>query len=82
MNKQANWGIKGLVKELRDIRVHSLETRDRLDKPPRLPDRKTLANILEGLSAALFPNRLGRPNLHDGVNYRIHFYQTHRCNKL
>ncbi|MDD5228210.1 MAG: serine acetyltransferase [Methylococcales bacterium] len=67
MNKQANWGIKGLVKELRDIRVHSLETRDRLDKPPRLPDRKTLANILKGLSAALFPNRLGRPNLHDEV---------------
>jgi hypothetical protein len=31
MNKQANWGIEGLVKELRDIRVHSLETRARLD---------------------------------------------------
>jgi serine O-acetyltransferase len=72
MNKQANWGIEGLVKELRDIRVHSLETRDRLDKPPRLPDRKTLAQILEGLSGALFPNRLGRPDLREeGIDYFV-----------
>jgi serine O-acetyltransferase len=72
MNKQANWGIKSLVKELRDIRVQSLETRDRLDKPPRLPDRKTLAQILEGLSGALFPNRLGRPDLHDeNIDYFV-----------
>jgi len=72
MNKQENWGIKSLVKELRDIRVHSLETRDRLDKPPRLPDRKTLAQILDGLSGALFPNRLGRPDLRDeGIDYFV-----------
>ena len=72
MNKQENWGIKSLVKELRDIRVQSLETRDRLDKPPRLPDRKTLAQILDGLSGALFPNRLGRPDLRDeGIDYFV-----------
>lgn len=72
MNKQINWGIKNLVKELRDIRVQSLETRDRLDKPPRLPDRKTLTQILEGLSGALFPNRLGRPDLRDeGIDYFV-----------
>ncbi len=72
MNKQANWGIKNLVKELRDIRVQSLEMRDRLDKPPRLPDRKTLTRILDGLSSALFPNRLGRPDLRDeGIDYFV-----------
>lgn len=67
MNTQANWGIHTLVKELRDIRVQSLETRERLNKPPKLPSRKILAQILEGLSGALFPNRLGRPDLHDEV---------------
>ncbi|MGB4497365.1 MAG: serine O-acetyltransferase EpsC [Methylococcaceae bacterium] len=72
MNTQANWGINKLVKELRDIRVQSLETRDRLDKPPKLPSRKVLAHILEGLSGALFPNRLGRPDLRDeGIDYFV-----------
>ena len=72
MNTQANWGINKLVKELRDIRVQSLETRDRLDKPPKLPSRKILAHILEGLSGALFPNRLGRPDLRDeGIDYFV-----------
>ncbi|MDD2864934.1 MAG: serine acetyltransferase [Methylococcales bacterium] len=67
MNTQANWGIHTLVKELRDIRVQSLETRERLNKPPKLPSRKKLTQILEGLSGALFPNRLGRPDLRDEV---------------
>jgi serine O-acetyltransferase len=72
MNTQANWGINKLVKELRDIRVQSLETRDRLDKPPKLPSRKILTHILEGLSGALFPNRLGRPDLRDeGIDYFV-----------
>lgn len=67
MNKQANWGIEKLVKELREIRVQSLEIRERLNKPPKLPSRKILVQILEGLSGALFPNRLGRPDLRDEV---------------
>ena len=45
MNSKANWGIGTLVKQLRDIRVQSLETRERLNKPPKLPSRKTLASI-------------------------------------
>jgi serine O-acetyltransferase len=72
MNKQADWGIEKLVKELREIRVQSLETRERLNKPPKLPSRKILAQILEDLSGALFPNRLGRPDLRDeGIDYFV-----------
>ncbi len=72
MNSKANWGIGTLVKQLRDIRVQSLETRERLNKPPKLPSRKTLASILENFSGALFPNRLGRPDLHDeGIDYFV-----------
>jgi serine O-acetyltransferase len=58
-----NWGIDGLVAQLRDLRVQSLETRNLLDKPPKLPSRKELHKILDGLGAVLFPNRLGRPDL-------------------
>jgi serine O-acetyltransferase len=62
------WGVSSLVSQLREIRsIHSLETRKRLNKPPRLPSRKTLACILEDLSGALFPNRLGRPDLREEV---------------
>lgn len=72
MNKQTDWGIDQLVQELREIRIQSLETRERLNKPPKLPSRKTLAQILEGLSGALFPNRLGRPDLRDeGIDYFV-----------
>jgi serine O-acetyltransferase len=53
------------VARLREIRVESLEIRQRLDKPPKLPSRKTLAEVVDGLSAALFPNRLGLPDLDD-----------------
>lgn len=72
MSKQTDWGIEKLVKQLHDIRVQSLETRERLNKPPKLPSRKILTQILEGLSGALFPNRLGRPDLRDeGIDYFV-----------
>jgi serine O-acetyltransferase len=72
MSNKTDWGIEKLVKQLHDIRVQSLETRERLNKPPKLPSRKTLASILENLSGALFPNRLGRPDLRDeGIDYFV-----------
>ena len=68
-----NWGIDGLVAQLRDLRVQSLETRNLLDKPPKLPSRKELHKILDGLGAVLFPNRLGRPDLNDeGIDNVAH----------
>ena len=72
MSNKTDWGIEKLVKQLHDIRVQSLETRERLNKPPKLPSRKTLASILENLSGALFPNRLGRPDLREeGIDYFV-----------
>lgn len=64
--------IGSVVRELRGLRLRSLEHRGRKDRPPKLPSRKVLADIVEGLSAALFPNRLGRPGLTDeGIDYFV-----------
>ena len=72
IHRNESFGIDALVSQLRDIRVRSLEERDRRDKPPKLPSRKALTTILEGLSGALFPNRLGRPDLRDeGIDYFV-----------
>lgn len=57
--------ISTIVAELRRLRLQSLEHRQRLNNPPKLPSRKMLANIIDSLSAALFPNRLGMPDLTD-----------------
>jgi serine O-acetyltransferase len=72
LNGSYDWGIDELVAQLRDLRVQSLETRSRRDKPPKLPSRKELQLILDGLGAVLFPNRLGLPDLNDeGINYFV-----------
>ena len=54
-----DWGIDALVAQLRELRVQSLETRSRRDKPPKLPSRKELQLILDGLGAVLFPKSSG-----------------------
>ncbi len=51
--------IDDIVSKLRALRIASLESRKRHDRPPKLPSRKILVGVAEGLSAALFPNRLG-----------------------
>ena len=72
LNGQYDWGIDGLVAQLRELRVQSLETRNLRDKPPKLPSRKELHKILEALSAVLFPNRLGQSDLNDeGIDYFV-----------
>ena len=64
--------IDSIVDELRTLRIASLERRNRHDRPPRLPSRKILANVTEGLSAALFPNRLGSSELADeGIDHYV-----------
>jgi serine O-acetyltransferase len=66
------WNIDGIVAELRDLRVRSLESRQRRDRPPKLPSRKVLVGVVEGLAAAMFPNRLGLPGLGDeGLDYYV-----------
>jgi serine O-acetyltransferase len=64
--------IDDIVAELRTARIASLEYRQRRDRPPKLPSRKALISIVEGLGAALFPNRLGQPELTDeGIDYYV-----------
>lgn len=64
--------IENIVMKLRTLRIASLEYRQRRDAPAKLPSRKALAGIVEGLCAALFPNRLGPPQLDDeGIDYYV-----------
>ena len=66
------WDISTVVSELREVREQSLADRQRTKQPPRLPSRKTLIGILDRLSTALFPNRLGTADLtDDSVDYFV-----------
>ncbi|SNR92507.1 serine O-acetyltransferase [Methylobacillus rhizosphaerae] len=64
--------ISQIVKQLRDVRQASLEHRNRLNRPPKLPARKALSEVVDGIGAALFPNRLGMPDLREeGIDYFV-----------
>lgn len=72
VSSNESFDIPSIVQALRDVRLASLEHRHRRNKPPKLPSRKALQEVLEGLSAALFPNRLGAPGLkEEGVDYFV-----------
>lgn len=58
-----DWNIDHVVADLRALRDASLIARQRAARPVKLPSRKSLAGIVDGLSAALFPNRLGSREL-------------------
>ena len=60
-----DYGIEAVVAELRTIRESSLEQRRRLGSPVKLPSQKSLRTIVEHLTAAFFPNRLGSRSLDD-----------------
>ena len=65
-------GIEDVVVQLRDLRNASLQSRHRSDRPPRLPSRVTLTEIVTGLSASMFPNRLGRSDLTlEGIDHYV-----------
>ncbi len=71
-NEAVEWNIDHIVGELRALRDASLAARQRVGRPVKLPSRKTLANIVEGLSSALFPNRLAARELADeSVDYFV-----------
>lgn len=64
--------VDSIVEELRAIRMAALELRNRHTTPPRLPSRRILASVTEGLCAALFPNRLGSSELADeGIDHYV-----------
>ncbi|MFZ1326126.1 MAG: serine O-acetyltransferase EpsC [Candidatus Contendobacter sp.] len=60
------WQLDTIVSELRAVRDRSLASRHQSATcPPRLPSRKTLAQMVDGLGTVLFPNRLGNAELTD-----------------
>jgi serine O-acetyltransferase len=65
-------GVDEVVASLRDLRNASLQQRHRDGRPPKLPSRAALAEIVGNLAAAMFPNRLGRPDLTDeGIDHYV-----------
>lgn len=70
--REPNWNISGIVTELAKLRNASLAARQRTDQQTKMPSRKALVEIIEGLSISLFPNRLGRADLTgEGVDYFV-----------
>ncbi|MCO6427850.1 serine O-acetyltransferase EpsC [Nitrosomonas communis] len=70
--RSTNLEIDRIVAELRVQRIASLENRLGHRRPPKLPSRKILVGVAEGLSAAMFPNRLGSADLADeGVDHYV-----------
>lgn len=70
--RSAQLDVDSIVMELRALRLASLESRNRHDRPPRLPSRRIMASVAEGLSAAMFPNRLGSSELADeGIDHYV-----------
>ena len=64
-----DWHLDSVVPQLRELRKASLAARQRLGKPVKLPSRTALADVVEQLSAALFPNRLSSRTLaHENEN--------------
>lgn len=66
-----HWDIDSIVGQLRALRLATPGRRFG-DRPAKLPSQRALAGILDGLTAALFPNRLGLPDLtNEGVDYFV-----------
>ena len=64
--------LASVVSSLRGVRTRALEQRNRAGRPPRLPVRAVLAEIIDGLSMALYPNRLGaEPLSAESVDYVV-----------
>lgn len=64
--------IEHIVQELANIRETALQQRQRLAQPPKLPSRKALGQCVEWLAAALFPNRLGDPDIQaNAINFYV-----------
>lgn len=72
LNNASEWGVQQCVDALRLHRLESLESRKRLEHPPRLPSRKFLISIVDQLGAALYPHRLGKHDLSpEAVDYFV-----------
>lgn len=71
-DRNLNFGLDAIVHALRATRIRSLELRQREQHPPKLPSKLALKDIIEGLSTALYPNRLGAGTVTDeGIDYYV-----------
>lgn len=73
----ANWNLDQIVTELRASRelTHNIRHQGRIHK---LPSRKALLGIVEGLCAALFPTHYGRADLNETT---IDYFVGHTLNQ-
>ena len=62
-NIELDWGVDDLIGKMRQLREQSFETEHR--RNPKLPSSKTLETIIDGFGAAMFPRRLGPPDLNN-----------------
>jgi serine O-acetyltransferase len=75
--------LEGVIAELRELRNASLAARQRSGNPLKLPSRKTLTAIVEGLSTVLFPNRLGSRQLaHESIDEYVSRTLDETCRDL
>lgn len=58
-NGDTTFGVADIVNKLRELRIASLEERQRQNRPPKLPSRRALKEVVDNLAQVLFPNRLG-----------------------
>lgn len=69
---EQEWDLGGIVAELRGLREANLAARQRMARPLKLPSRRALSKIVEGISAALFPHRLSSRDFdHQSVDYFV-----------
>jgi serine O-acetyltransferase len=65
------WNLNEVVQALRHSREHAHNVRHK-GRIRELPSRDALVQIVQGLSAALFPTHLGRPDLSDAsIDYYV-----------
>lgn len=76
-NIELDWGVDDLVIKMRQLREQSIEIKHR--RNPKLPSSKELHHIIDGLGAALFPRRLGPPDLN---NHGIDSFVGHTFNTM
>lgn len=66
------WNVDHIVSELRNLREHSRNIRQRTRRYEKLPSRKQLGSIIERLGMAMFPHRLGaRDSQHGHIDYFV-----------
>ncbi len=62
-NDDFDWEIDSVVQALRAVRDDALQVRNRINNPVTLPSKRSLAELIEVISSALFPHRLSSRQL-------------------